>query len=90
MDFIESHPNRPWNWYPAISRNPNLTIDFVTKHLDKSWDWSKIPYNMFIYNDVVCKHSMLQDIKTKRNFIVGDSCMVLDLAKIVADYCGYL
>ena len=38
MEFIDSHPDKPWNWY-EISRNPNITMEDIDSHPDKPWNW---------------------------------------------------
>ena len=34
MEIIEKYPNKPWNW-DYISKNPNITIEFIEKYIDK-------------------------------------------------------
>jgi hypothetical protein len=34
----------PWEW-SGISRNPNITMEFIEKHLDSPWDWNTISSN---------------------------------------------
>jgi hypothetical protein len=34
MEFIEKHPEKPWEWF-YISSNPNITMEFIEKHSDK-------------------------------------------------------
>ena len=89
FDFIEANPDKPWDWF-EISYNPNITLDFIEANPDKPWDWYWISSNKFIYDNVICERSMLQDIKLKHDFIVNKSSMVPDLAEIVAEYCSYL
>lgn len=31
-----------------ISRNPNITSEFIERHLDKPWDWYELSRNMSI------------------------------------------
>ena len=51
MDIISNHPDMPWDgWW--ISKNPNITMDFINKNLNLEWDWEMIfPPNIwwFLY-----------------------------------------
>ena len=47
MKDIYDNPNQPWEW-EYISKNPNLTIDFINEHINASWDWSEIFNHKFI------------------------------------------
>ena len=31
MEFIEEHPEKPWDW-SGISVNPNITMEIIEKH----------------------------------------------------------
>ena len=44
MEFIEKHPEKPWDW-AWISKNPNITIKMIEKHPDKPWNWRYISRN---------------------------------------------
>ena len=37
MEIIEKYPDKPWDWV-EISRNPNITIEFIEKY-PKTWNW---------------------------------------------------
>jgi hypothetical protein len=37
MNDLETHPTLPWRTID-LSRNPNLTFEYVLNHLDKQWD----------------------------------------------------
>ena len=89
LDIIKANSDKPWDW-SGISYNPNITLDFIKANPDKPWNWSEISQNKFIYNNHVCQRLMKKDIAIKRNFIIGGTGMVIDLAKIVAGYCSYL
>jgi hypothetical protein len=55
-ELIQSHPNIPWNKdivqarfgavasidYKMLSRNKDLTCDYVEQNIDKDWDWNEI------------------------------------------------
>ena len=34
MEIIEKYPDKPWSWF-GVSKNPNITIEFIEKHIDK-------------------------------------------------------
>jgi hypothetical protein len=40
VKLLEKYPDKPWNW-GFISKNPNLTIEFVENNPDKPWDWCR-------------------------------------------------
>jgi hypothetical protein len=88
FDIIQANPDKPWDWF-VLSYNPNITLDIIKANPDKPWDWYELSRNRFIYDDVVCGRSMLQDIKLKHDFIVSGTGMVPDLAEIVASYCSF-
>lgn len=44
MKIIEEHPELYWDW-KGVSRNPNLTQEFISKFPKKSWDWIWIAWN---------------------------------------------
>ena len=46
MDNIKDNIDLPWNW-AWISRNTNITIDFIMDNLDKPFNWIKISENEF-------------------------------------------
>jgi hypothetical protein len=54
MEFIESHPDKQWNWY-WISQNTGITMEFIESHPDKPWDWWGISYNKFNKDKTVLK-----------------------------------
>ena len=43
MEFIEAHPEYPWNW-PRVSDNPNLTMEFI-EDPEYNWDWKGVSLN---------------------------------------------
>lgn len=42
-------------WY-AVSRNNNLTVDFISKYIDKNWDWNLLSSNECITQDLVSQN----------------------------------
>jgi len=56
MDYVEQHPNKPWDWY-EISRNPDLTtMGYLENHPDKPWDSHGIGLNPNLTAEFVDKH----------------------------------
>ena len=61
MEFIEKHPEKPWEWY-WISKNPNITMDIIItmeiieKHPEKPWNWRGISMNQNITMGIIEKH----------------------------------
>jgi hypothetical protein len=55
----------PWNW-SWMSKNENLTMEFIEKHPDKPWDWDDVSRNPNI---------TLEDIEKHPNLIFGWICM---------------
>ena len=46
-EIVENNPNWPWNW-GGMSKNPNLTKEFVLKNKDKTWDKLELVCNIAI------------------------------------------
>lgn len=44
--LLTKYPDKPWDW-SGVSRNPNLTVDFINAHPDKPWNWSIISNHKF-------------------------------------------
>jgi hypothetical protein len=44
MKDVEDNPHIEWD-YKGLSRNLNLTIDFVLKNLTKDWEWCTVARN---------------------------------------------
>ena len=34
----------PWDWW-ILTRNPNITFEFIEKHINEDWDWGEISKN---------------------------------------------
>jgi hypothetical protein len=58
MDFVERHPELPWNWY-WISHNENLTMEYVVQHPEHPWNWLGISQNINLTMDFVEQHPEL-------------------------------
>ena len=57
MEFIESHPDKPWRWGEfGISSHPNITMEFIDSHPDKYWDWGYISMNPNITMEIIDSH----------------------------------
>jgi len=61
MEFVNEHPDKPWEWY-ALSRNRNITIEIIEKYSDKPWDWEGISQNTHITAAFVIKYMGLERI----------------------------
>ena len=55
IKLTEKYPNKPWNWN-AISKNPNITMNFIEKYQDKPWIWDCIYINPNITMDFIEKY----------------------------------
>ena len=51
MEFIEKHPENPWNWY-FISRNPNITLEIIEKYINK------IHFGMLSQNEFISQNRL--------------------------------
>ena len=49
MEFIEKHPEKPWDWW-YISLNPNLTMELIEKYIDKI-NFGKLSKNKFTFEN---------------------------------------
>ena len=67
IDFIEKNIERV-DFY-LLSKNPNLTLNFICKYINKNWDWLSLSQNEFLFNPVILKKSMIKDIKKRREKI---------------------
>jgi hypothetical protein len=55
MEFIEKHPEKPWDW-ESISDNPNITMEIIEAHPEEHWDWVSISMNPNITMDIIEKY----------------------------------
>jgi hypothetical protein len=46
LEDIITHPCIPWDYY-WMSRNPNLTAEFIRNNMDKKWDYNALSSNHF-------------------------------------------
>lgn len=44
-DLVSKHPEINWKW-TGLSRNPNVTIEFVKANITKPWNWTLL-YSTF-------------------------------------------
>ena len=42
-----SNPDLPWDYF-GVSKNENITLNYVLSHLQKTWDWNELTYNSSI------------------------------------------
>ena len=48
-------PDKPWYWR-YISKNPNLTMEFIEAHHEKSWNWGWISENINLTMEFIQAH----------------------------------
>jgi hypothetical protein len=49
------HPEHPWNWY-EISRNPNITMEYIMQHPEHPWNWYGISRNPNLTMEYIMQH----------------------------------
>ena len=52
LNFITNN-NLPWDWNIGISKNPNLTFDFVLKNLNEKWNWYTLASHKIITWEII-------------------------------------
>lgn len=54
---VDAHPELSWDYY-GLSRNPNVTLDYVLAHLDRndSWFWDSLSANPHVVTSMRCVH----------------------------------
>jgi uncharacterized protein with HEPN domain len=52
MEIVSTYPKLPWD-YNALSRNPNLTVDFIRKNPRKRFSWQHISANRAMTPEIV-------------------------------------
>ena len=68
IEKIEENPTFPW--YPTISVNPNITLDYVLKNLNKNWNLGIVTRNKNIsVEDII---SNLHHLKNNINMLDWD------------------
>ena len=55
MEFIEAHPEYPWDW-KWISGSPNITVEFIDNHPDYPWDWGLVSENPNLTMEFIESH----------------------------------
>jgi hypothetical protein len=55
LAFIQSHPDKPWDWR-GISSNPNITMETIEAHPDKPWNWWMISSNPNLTMEMIQAH----------------------------------
>ena len=67
MYLLEKHPEKPWDWN-WISRNPNITMEFIEKHLDNI-DFERLSQNEFTFeNNRMKKKESYMLLEKERSF----------------------
>jgi hypothetical protein len=91
MDYIEKHPDKPWDWY-NISSNPNITIEDIEKHFDKII-FAGLSHNKFLYDDIVCRKHINQCVREKYKLIYTSLYQVTNICQnvtiLISTYCSY-
>ena len=52
LEFIQNHPELKWE-FGGVSRNPNLTWEFVMANLDKRWDWKALSRSPIVTMEII-------------------------------------
>ena len=55
VKLLEKFPNKDWEWY-HLSKNPNITFQYVLENSDKDWDWDGLSCNPNITFQYVLNH----------------------------------
>jgi hypothetical protein len=57
MEFVKKYKKRGYKWdYYWLSRNPHLTIDFISETLNEKYDWTHVSSNPNITLDDILEH----------------------------------
>src|SRR5258708_4326649 len=56
LTLLTLFPNKPWNW-GCLSRNPNITWEFVQNNPDIPWDWDYLSRNPNITWEIIQNNS---------------------------------
>ena len=59
MKGVTSQQLKDPNWWYTLSRNPDLTFEFILKNLDREWDWWRISLKDWVTEKVVGQHPNL-------------------------------
>ena len=84
MDFMNSHPEYPWDWF-GLSCNSNLTTEVINSHPEKPWDWTGISVNSF---ELLWDKSYFEtkSIILKKREILENFGMISDITRLVTNY----
>src|SRR6478609_6886695 len=55
IKLLDRFPDKPWDWYD-LSRNPNLTLEFLEAHRAKNWNWWSLSWNPNVTMEYVELH----------------------------------
>jgi hypothetical protein len=67
MEIIVKHPEKSWEWN-GISKNPNITMEFIEKHSDKI-NFAYLSTNKFTVEDIgIKKKEALLLLEKERSF----------------------
>lgn len=87
LNDILSTPHLPWH-KPSIGGNKHLTYEYAVEHFYQIG--CHLSDNMLVAHDLNDPKNVERAKQEKRKFITSATGMVLDLAEIIAIYCGYL
>jgi hypothetical protein len=68
IEFIEKHPNKPWNWN-NISQNPSMTIDFIEKYYN-NLNWEHMSINKFTLQNKINYYIFLQRVNICNDLVI--------------------
>jgi hypothetical protein len=95
LELIFNNPHLPWV-YHAICENPNLTMQNINTMMNSPkykefLDVELICSNEFIYNPVVCKHSIEKDITDNNSNIknIFNNYINQDFIQLINSYTYY-
>ena len=52
LKLLELYPDKPWHWH-RLSRNPNITLEFIQNNPDKHWNWRNVSTNLNITWEII-------------------------------------
>ena len=52
---IKKYPDKDWCW-KQLSKNPNITMEFIEKYPNKPWDWNWISSNPNVTMEFIDKY----------------------------------
>lgn len=85
VKLLNKFPDKPWNW-EKISRNPNITIEYILANPDKPWDWDSISENIF-NKDLTVKKTIENRIYFRKEcYNEVNTYLIADISYIIAMY----